>query len=34
MYGSNSKGLKLAGLGYLATTAVNTFRDGDNLGPQ
>jgi hypothetical protein len=34
MYGSGSKGLKLAGLGYLATTAVNTFRDGDNMGPQ
>jgi hypothetical protein len=34
MYGADSKKLKLAGLGYLAATVVNTFRDGDNLGPQ
>ena len=33
MYGAESKRLKLAGLGYLAATAVNTFRGGDNLGP-
>jgi len=24
---------RMAGVGYLAATAVNTFRDGDNLGP-
>lgn len=34
MYGSSNGKLKLAGTAYLAATAVNTFRDGDNLGPQ
>lgn len=34
MYGAKSGRLKLAGTAYLAATAINTFRDGDNLGPQ
>lgn len=33
MYGSAHGGLKTAGLAYLAGTAVNTFRPGDNIGP-
>ena len=33
MYGSAHGGLKTAGVAYLAATAVNTLRGGDNLGP-
>lgn len=32
MYSMGGKA-KMAGIGYLAATAINTFRDGDNMGP-
>lgn len=32
MYGMGGKA-RVAGIGYLAATAVNTFRGGDNMGP-
>lgn len=33
LFGMNNPIGKVAGIGYLAATAINAFRSGDNLGP-